>query len=206
MNYKIDVNIADDHTMLSQALAQAINASGLAHVSHCYATLAECRSGLSKWMPDILLLDISMPDGNGMDFCKQIMEQYPSLRVIALTCHDEYSIIQRMVEMGVHGYVLKSAPIQDMLDAITTVYRGAQYQSSEVTSILEHNESHQVFLTPVERDVLKGVCNGLTNPQIAEQIHLSVDTVNWYRKRLLAKFNVNNSVSLALLAVREQIL
>lgn len=206
MNYKIDVNIADDHTMLTQGLAQAINASGVAHVSNFYATLGECKSGLSKWVPDVLLLDISMPDGNGMDFCKQIMSQYPSVRIIAITCHDEFSIIKRMIDMGVHGYVLKSAPIQEVIHAITAVYHGMQYLSSDVTSILEHDESRQVFLTPVERDVLKGICNGLTNPQIAEQIHLSVDTVNWYRKRLLAKFNVNNSVSLAILAVREHIL
>lgn len=206
MTYKIDVNIVDDHTLLVEGLSESINRSEVAHVSHCYYSLEECRRKLAQWIPDVLLLDLSMPDGNGLDFCKQIREQYPSLRIIVLTCHDEYSVIQRMMEIGVQGYVLKSAPMQEMLEAITAVYNGQNYLSSEVVSILERGKAQQVFLTPTEREVLKGICQGQTNPQIAEQIHLSVDTVNWYRKRLLAKFHVNNSVSLALLAVKEQII
>ncbi len=202
--YKIDVNIVDDHTMLVEGLSKAINRSDLAHVSHCYSTLEECRLRLTQWMPDVLLLDISMPDGSGMDFCRQVMEQYPSLRVVMITCHDEFSIIQRMMDIGVHGYVLKSAPVQEVLDAIVAVYHGEQYQSSEVASIIERGKNQQIFLTPTERVVLQGICDGLTNPQIANTIHLSIETVNWYRKRLLAKFNVNNSVTLALIAVREQ--
>jgi len=204
--YRIDVNIVDDHTMLVEGLSEAINRSDVARISHSYATLEECRSKLAQWTPDVLLLDISMPDGSGIDFCKQIMDQYPSMRIIAITCHDEFSIIQRMMEVGVQGYVLKSAPIQEVLEAITTVYHGENYMCREVAAIIERGKEQQVFLTASEREVLKGICEGLTNPQIAQQIHLSVDTVNWYRKRLLTKFNVNNSVSLALLAEREQII
>lgn len=206
MNYKIDVNIADDHAMLVEGLAKTINHCDTVHVSHYYSTLEECRNGLAKWIPDVLLLDISMPDGSGIDFCRQIKEQYPALRIIAITCHDEFSIIQRMLEVGVQGYVLKSASIQEVLEAITTVFHGEQYLCSEVADILERGKAKQIFLTTTERKVLQGICDGLTNPQIAQQIHLSVDTVNWHRKRLLAKFNVKNSVSLALLVEREKIL
>lgn len=206
MTYKIDVNIVDDHTMFVEGLAEVINRSNLAHVSHCYSTLEECRQRLSQWVPDVLLLDISMPDGSGIDFCKQVMEQYPSLRIVTITCHDEFSVIQRMMDIGVHGYVLKSAPVQEVIDSIIAVYHGRQYQCTEVVSILERDKAKQIFLTPTEQVVLQGICNGLTNPQIADQIHLSTDTVNWYRKRLLAKFKVNNSVSLALIAVREQLI
>lgn len=206
MTYKIDISIVDDHTMLVEGLSEAINRSNIAHVSHCFSTLEECRQRLAQWVPDILLLDISMPDGCGIDFCKQIRKQYPALRIIAITCHDEFSVIQRMIEIGVQGYILKTAPVQEVLEAITTVYRGEQYLCSEVTSILERGGEKHIFLTPTEHDVLDGICKGLTNPQIAEQIHLSIDTVNWYRKRLLTKFNVNNSVSLALIAVRDQLI
>lgn len=205
MTYKIDVNIVDDHTMLVEGLTDAINHSTVAHVSHSYATLEECGRNLAQWHPDVLLLDISMPDGSGMDFCKQVLSGNASIKVIAITCHDEFSVIQRMLEMGVHGYVLKNASVQEVVDAITTVYHGKRFLSKEVEAIIEKGSSKQVFLTKVEKDVLRLIANGMTNPEIAEQIHLSIDTINWYRKRLLAKFNVKNSVSLALLAVREHL-
>lgn len=205
MTYKIDVNIADDHTMLVEGLVQAINSSQVAHVSHSYNTLEACRQNLEHWVPDVMLLDISMPDGSGIEFCKYLMSAYPALRIIAITCHDEYSIIQRMIELGVHGYVLKSAPVQQLLEAISTVYHGQRYISPEVAGIIERGKAQQIYLTPIEHKVLTLICQGLTNPEIADVVHLSVDSVNWYRKRLLSKFNVKNSVSLVALALREQL-
>lgn len=204
MTYKIDVNIVDDHTLLVQSLAEAINRSEVAHVSHTYPTLALCRQKMPEWHPDVLLLDISMPDGNGIEFCSHVLATYPTTRVIAITCHDEYSVIQQMLDLGVHGYVLKSVPVTQLIEAITTVFHGKRFVCPEAESILQKGASHQVQLTPVEREVLRLICNGMTNPEIATQIHLSPETINWYRKRLLSKFNVKNSVTLALIATREQ--
>lgn len=206
MTYKIDVNIVDDHTMLVEGLTEAINRSDSAHVSHSYATLEECRRKMGQQTPDVLLLDITMPDGSGIDFCQQMLTDYPSVKVVAITCHDEFSVIQRMLEIGVHGYVLKSAPVQEVLEAITTVFHGGKFTSSEVDAILEKGTAQQVFLTNVEQEVLRLICEGMTNPQIAEEIHLSADTINWYRKRLLSKFKVKNSVSLAILATKEKLI
>lgn len=206
MTYKIDVNIVDDHTMLVEGLTEAINRSDVAHVSHSYSSLEECRRKFSQQIPDVLLLDITMPDGSGIEFCAQILNDYPSIKVVAITCHDEFSVIQRMLEVGVHGYVLKSAPLQEVLEAITTVFHGGKFTSSEVDAIIEKGTAQQVFLTHVEKEVLCLICDGLTNPQIAEEIHLSADTINWYRKRLLSKFKVKNSVSLAILATKEKLI
>ncbi len=206
MKYKIDVIIVDDHAMLVEALANAINQSDTAHVSHCCNSLDACRRQLAEWHPDVLLLDISLPDGNSIDFCEEVMTSYPSTKVISLTSHDEFTIIQRMMEKGVHGYVLKSAPVQELLEAISAVYHGERYICEEVKAIIEKGKAQQIFLTPVERQVLKLICEGLTNPQIASQMNLSTDTINWYRKRLLAKFNAKNSVSLAIIATKEQLI
>lgn len=206
MTYKIDVNIVDDHTMLVQALTESINKSDVAHVSHSYSTLESFRGKMEEWCPDVLLLDISMPDGNGVEFCEELLSVNPNLRVIAITCHDEYSIINRMMDAGVQGYVLKSAPIEELLNAISAVYRGERFLSSEVKGIIERGSAQAVYLTQVEKDVLRYICDGLTNPEIAEQIHISLQTVNWYRKRLLSKFHVKNSVSLATLALREHLI
>ena len=114
-NYLIDVYIADDHQMVCEGLSELINNSGKAHVSRTFNTLEACRLALEERRPDVLLLDLSMPDGDGVAFCQQIVTDYPNVRVVAVTIHDEYSIIQRMMECGAHGYVLKSSPTNELI-------------------------------------------------------------------------------------------
>ena len=204
--YKIDVNIVDDHTMLTEGLSQAINKSENAHVSHTFKTLESCRQALKTRRPDVLLLDISMPDGDGIKFCQQVVAEYPQVRVLAMTCHDEYSLIQRMLNSGAHGYILKSSPVTELLNAISLVYQGENYISEEVDRIIQQGAAQQVPLTGTELDILRLICAGHTNPEIAEQLYLSTETVNWHRKRLLAKFRVKNTVGLVSLAIQEKLL
>ena len=206
MKYRIDVQIVDDHTMFSESLSEAINRSDVAHVSNTFATLEACRKELEKTRPDVLLLDISMPDGSGVDFCRQVMADYPKMRLIAVTVHDEYSVIQRMMHSGIHGYLLKSSPVAELIKAIQCVWRNGHYVSTEVEAVLNKAQEKNVSLTAVERNVLRLICDGLTNPEIAPQLSMSVETVNWYRKRLLAKLCVKNTAALVTLAMREKLL
>ena len=204
--YKIDVYIVDDHTMLNEGLTDAINRSETVHVSHCFTTLADCRTALAERTPDVLLLDISMPDGDGTAFCQWITSEYPKVRIVAVTIHDEYCVIQRMLEAGVHGYVLKSAPIEELLTAIGQVWKGERYLSPAVEEIISQSSSKAIVLTKPEQNILRLVCQGYSNPEIADRLHLSAETVKWYRKRLLAKFGVNNTVNLVTLAVKGSLL
>ena len=204
--YRIDVNIVDDHTMLNEGLTDAINRSETVHVSHCFTTLADCRTALTERTPDVLLLDISMPDGDGTDFCQWVASEYPKVRIVAVTIHDEYCVIQRMLEAGVHGYVLKSAPIEELLTAIAQVWKGERYLSPAVEEIISQSSSKAIVLTKPEQNILRLVCQGYSNPEIADRLHLSTETVKWYRKRLLAKFGVNNTVNLVTLAVKGSLL
>lgn len=204
--YKIDVYIVDDHTMLNEGLTDAINRSETVHVSHCFTTLADCRTALAERTPDVLLLDISMPDGDGTAFCQWVTSEYPKVRIVAVTIHDEYCVIQRMLEAGVHGYVLKSAPIEELLTAIGQVWKGVRYLSPAVEDIIRQSGSKAIVLTKPEQNILRLVCQGHSNPEIADRLHLSAETVKWYRKRLLAKFGVNNTVNLVTLAVKGSLL
>ena len=204
--YKIDVYIVDDHTMLNEGLTDAINRSETVHVSHCFTTLADCRTALAERTPDVLLLDISMPDGDGTAFCQWVTSEYPKVRIVAVTIHDEYCVIQRMLEAGVHGYVLKSAPIEELLTAIGQVWKGERYLSPAVEEIISQFCSKAIVLTKPEQNILRLVCQGYSNPEIADRLHLSAETVKWYRKRLLAKFGVNNTVNLVTLAVKGSLL
>lgn len=204
--YRIDINIVDDHSLLTESLADAINRSNVAHVSRTFSTLETCRQTLEERCPDVLLLDISMPDGNGIAFCRQMLGLHPKLKIICITIHDEYSVIHRMMDTGVHGYLLKSSPISELIEAIQTVWKGGRYVSQEVEAIISKSEPVTVFLSNVERNILRLICEGYTNPEIASQLSLRTETVNWYRKRLLAKYGVKNTVNLVTLVLKKQIL
>lgn len=203
--YLIDVYIADDHQMVCEGLSEIINQSGKAHVSRTFNTLEACRQTLAERRPDVLLIDLSMPDGNGVAFSQQVVRDYPDVRIVAVTIHDEYSVVQRMMACGAHGYVLKSSSADELLEAIVTVWQKRQYISPLVERILQQGRESSVILTAVEQNILQLLCNGLTNPQIATQMNLSTETVNWYRKRLLAKFGVKNTVMLVKHAIEEQL-
>lgn len=203
--YLIDVYIADDHQMVCEGLSEIINQSGKAHVSRTFNTLEACRQTLAERHPDVLLIDLSMPDGDGVAFSQQVVRDYPDVRIVAVTIHDEYSVVQRMMACGAHGYVLKSSSADELLEAIVTVWQKRQYISPLVERILQQGRESSVILTAVEQNILQLLCNGLTNPQIATQMNLSTETVNWYRKRLLAKFGVKNTVMLVKHAIEEQL-
>lgn len=205
MKYRIDVNILDDHTMVCEGLADAINRSDVAHVSRTFNTIESCRQAFRERRPDVLLLDISIPDGDGAAFCQEVIQSCPKVKVVAVTIHDEYSVIRRITDLGIHGYVLKSSTVDTLLEAIVSVWQGRRYISAEAETILREGAAQAVSLTAVEQSILRLVCDGMTNPQIAAQLNLSTETVNWYRKRLLAKFGVNNTVSLVRQALKEQL-
>lgn len=205
MKYRIDVNILDDHTMVCEGLADAINRSDVAHVSRTFNTIESCRQAFRERRPDVLLLDISIPDGDGAAFCQEVIQSCPKVKVVAVTIHDEYSVIRRITDLGIHGYVLKSSTVDTLLEAIVSVWQGRRYISAEAETILRQGAAQAVSLTAVEQSILRLVCDGMTNPRIAAQLNLSTETVNWYRKRLLAKFGVNNTVSLVRQALKEQL-
>ena len=203
MKYKIDVYIVDDHTLLNDGLTDVINRSDTMHVSRCFTTLGACRTALAERTPDVLLLDISMPDGDGTDFCQWVVGQYPKVRIVAVTIHDEYCVIQRMLESGVHGYVLKRAPLQELMTAIEQVWRGKRYISQTVQTIIDNSDHQAIVLTKPEQNILRLVCEGRSNSEIAQQLNLSSETIRWYRKRLLAKFGVRSTVCLVTMALEK---
>ena len=183
--YRIDVFIADDHTMLNEGLTEAINRSETVYVSRTFTTLAKCKAALLEHHPDVLLLDISMPDGDGTVFCKWVQEKYPKIKILALTIHDEYAVIQRLLDSGVNGYILKSSPIDELLCAIVAVYQGKQYISAEVEEIIRQGSASAVILTPVERNVLQLTCEGQAIGKIRGQENRPVSQSRTQRGNLI---------------------
>jgi len=204
--YRIDINIADEHAMVAESLALALNQRDTMHVSRTYSTLDAFRQAMNAKRPDVLLFDMSEPNSLCIDLCRDIMKAYPKIKLIATTTHHQYSVIRRTLDTGIQGYVLKSSPVEELVKAILCVWQGGSYISPEVETIISESEKHVVSLTDVERNILRHICEGHTNPEIAALLHFSTETVNWYRKRLLAKFQVRNTVNLVNYVIRERIL
>ncbi len=204
--YRIDINIVDEHAMVAESLALALNQKDTMHVSRTFRTLDAFGQAISEKRPDVLLFDISVPDSHCIDLCKTIMKTYPKIKIIAATTHHQYSVIRRALDTGIHGYVLKNSTVEELVRAILYVWQGENYISPEVEAIISESENQMVSLTDVERNILQLICDGYTNPEIAALLHLSTETVNWYRKRLLAKFHAKNTVRLVNHVIRERIL
>ncbi len=192
----ISVHIADDHTMMVELLIPVINASGIAAVTASSGRLSECRKSLAQTHPDVLLLDVNMPDGDGIDFCGEIHKIYPKMKIIALTGHDEYSSVLRMMKNGASGYVVKSEAVSEILEAILSVMQGETYISQQIENVVRKTIKRSISLTPREKQVLQLVAKGLTNAQIAEQLRVELSTVHSYRKKLNLKFDASNVVEL----------
>jgi DNA-binding NarL/FixJ family response regulator len=193
----IKVSIADDHTMVVDSLSSKINESGIAQVIDKYYNLDSCRKGLAKSLPDVLLLDIEFPDGSGVDFCAEMMETYPQLKIIMLTGFSEFNIAKHALHNGALGYILKSAALEEMLTGIETVNDGRQFLCKDIANLLKDKAGTAViFLTNIEKTVLNYIAKGHTIKDIASLMYKSESAVKNYRKNLFIKLNVDNMAAL----------
>ncbi len=202
----VTVHIADDHAMVVELLIPVINHSGFAHVTGYSLKLSECRKTLASNLPDILLLDINMIDGNGIVFCAEMHKLYPELKIIILTGHNEYSTVMLMLKNGASGYIVKSEAVGEVLEAINAVKNGEIYVSRKMEQVIRKTTQQAVSLTPREKQVLQMVAIGMSSLQIAGQLRVELSTVRSFRKKLNLKLNASNPVELVTKARKEGLL
>ncbi|MFT4071417.1 MAG: response regulator transcription factor [Dysgonamonadaceae bacterium] len=192
----INAHITDDQVMMVELLIPVINASGFVRISGYSYKLSECRKRLVSECPEVLLLDINMTDGSGIVFCEEIHRQYPKMKIIALTEHSEYSCVKNMFKNGASGYVVKSEAVREILEAILAVTEGKEYVSPEIERMISKTTKEAITLTSREMQVLQLVGQGMSYPQIAEQMILSPATVNSYQKKLHLKLDAKTRFEL----------
>ena len=159
---------------------------------------------LEKQQPDVILMDINLPDKSGIDLCKEVLDKYPAVYIIGLTTFNQQSFIQKMMENGASGYMLKNATQQELMEGIETVMKGGVYLSHGVAQSLRSNSNEVPVLTRREKEVLELIAEGMTNNEIAQKLFVSSTTVDTHRKNLLAKFEAKNVASLVKLAMQMQ--
>ena len=198
------VFIVDDHYMVIEGIRSLLqNEKSIEWMGHA-TNGASCLSFLQNQLPDIILMDISMPDKSGIDLCKEVKEKYPSVFVIGLSTFNQQSFIQKMMDNGASGYVLKNATQEELMEAIEIVAKGKTYLSDEVSKVLRKQDDTHIVLTRREKEVLELIAGGMTNNEIGEKLFISSSTVDTHRKNLLAKFEAKNTASLIHIASQMQ--
>ena len=153
---------------------------------------------------DLILMDINLPEMNGMELCKVVKQQYPAIHIVGLSTSGEVSIIQKMIDNGAAGYLLKDASKAEIIDALHKVVKGKEYVNFSVSQILKtyKTDTHQLpVLTRREKEILELISEGLTNQEIAQQLFVTVTTVDSHRKNMLTKFKVKNTAALVKIAI-----
>jgi DNA-binding NarL/FixJ family response regulator len=193
----IEIHIVDDHQMVVECLSRMINTSNRMKVTGKYFDLKSCREGLTRKMPDILLLDVELPDGNGVDFCAEVKMIYPALKIIILTSYKEFNTVKHALYNGALGYVLKNAAPEEFFTGIETVNRGEQFLCEKVDLLLEDKkDTKAIWLTNREKEILKYTAEGYTAKETADLIFRDPETVKTCRKNLFIKLNAKNVAEL----------
>ena len=206
---KIRVLIADDHKLFCQTLTSLLNNhEGIEVVGQAHSGQAAVeRSG--ELLPDIVLMDISFSDFDGTTATQRILENFPDIRIIALTMHLGREFFQKMMKAGASGYVVKDCGIEELLNAIQTVYDGKSYLCSEMAGVLiesyvsEDNNKPGGNLTEREREVLQCIADGMSTKQVADFLEVSAKTVETHRRQIMRKLGIFNIAQLTKFAVRE---
>jgi DNA-binding NarL/FixJ family response regulator len=202
----IKVAIVDDHGLMVEGLRRMINDSGRALITASYEKLQQCRDGLDQSRPDVLLLDIDLPDGYGDDFCKEILVKYPDLKIMIITGFDELNIARRALKNGALGYALKNSDSDEILLGIETVAEGKQFLCEKIDIKMRKSRfDEQIFISNREREMLKYLVKGLTSNEIGENMHVCNDTVKGYRKNLMLKLGAKNVADLIFKALEQKL-
>jgi len=201
--------IADDHIVVREGLASLLeDAPDLTVIGQASNGL-EAISLVESLVPDVILLDISMPDMNGLVAAQAIHQKWPLVKILILTMHEEKAFFFEALRAGAAGYVLKGARSDRLITAIRSVHLGGVYLAPEVAGNLVEEfisqtpqEMEEVILTPREQEILALIARGLTNAEIAEQLTLSINTVKTHRLHIYQKLELTNQVELITYALQ----
>jgi two-component system, NarL family, response regulator DevR len=202
------IYILDDHEVVRRGLAEILQGEEDFEVVGQAGTTKEALAHVVEAAPDVAVLDVRLPDGDGVEVCREIRAELPETRCLILTAFADDEALFAAIMAGAAGFLLKTAPADEMLEAIRTVGRGGSLLDPSVVErvferVRERSEKKDdplAGLTPQERRIFDLIAGGLTNREIAEQMFLAEKTVKNYVSNLLAKLGMSRRVQAALLA------
>ncbi len=204
--HEIKLLVVDDHPMVQEGMRVMLQQISFARLIATASNAFEAIEAL-KQSPDIevAIVDINLPDISGIALTEKIRREFPHIKVLAMSTFNERSYISQMIQNGASGYLVKSASKEEIEEAILCAHEGKMYLSAELQASANNSlgKPEKIpLLTSREKEVLQLIAEGHTNPQIAQQLFISLHTVDSHRKNLLTKFDVNNTAGLIKLAAK----
>lgn len=207
----IRIMLADDHRMFREALGSQLRAEPDMEIVAEASTGAETLARVGKVLPDVLVLDIGLPDVNGIEIARRILESHPKIRIVALSGYADRLYVQEMLKSGASGYVVKSGGTEELLSAIRAVFSGHTFLSPEVTDLMVtgiHTRGKSApppvtILSPREQEVLRLLAAGKRSSEIAADLGISSATVDVHRRNVRDKLGLDTVAELTRYAIRE---
>lgn len=204
----IKILLADDHTIVRQGLKLILSAHSDLQVVGEAGNGREAVELSQKLKPDIVVMDVAMPEVNGIEATKRMVEANPRIRVLVLSMHKEPVYVREILRAGARGYILKDAIDTELLSAVRSVARGDGYVSPAVSGALLSDYRQNVtnpidLLSSRERQVLQLIAEGKTNKEIATQLNLSVYTIDSHRGKIMEKLNLHSTGELVRFAMKQ---
>jgi DNA-binding NarL/FixJ family response regulator len=212
---KIKVLIADDHTLVRQGIRSLLALTADIEIVGEAADGREAIKKVRQLAPDVVLMDLAMPNMGGLEATRRIRKEFPATKVLAVTQYDDSEYVIPVIEAGARGFVTKMASPLELASAIQAVYRGDSFLSPSAAAILveecqlktdaEGEKDSYQLLTDRERETLKLIAEGHTAREIAEVLVVSPKTVEWYKTNLMRKLNLHNTADLIKYAIRKRV-
>jgi DNA-binding NarL/FixJ family response regulator len=204
----ITVFIIDDHQMIIEGIHSLLMSEKDIEWMGSAKLPDELLNILKTKQPDVLLMDINLPQKSGLDLCREVKESYPGIQIIGLSTSFQASVIRKMKENGASGYLLKDASKKEIVTALHAVHQGREYVSFSVAEVLKQKTPTDKLpvLTKREKEVLELIADGMTNQEIADKLFLNCTTVDSHRKNMLTKFNAKNTAALVKIAVSNHLI
>lgn len=211
---KIRTLIADDHEIVRQGLRTLLENENCEVIAE-FSSGREAVEGAKKLKPDVAVLDISMPDLNGVEAAQQIAKELPNTKVVILTMHDSEELARKVLEAGARGFVLKSDAVRDLANAVKTVVSGKPFFSGKISEMLlrgylegsrKTNTENIPTLTPREREVVQLLAEGKSSKEVASILGTSPATVDTQRAKIMQKLDLHSVTDLVRYAIRNHII
>lgn len=210
----VKILIADDHKMVREGLRTLLEKQAGIKVAGEASTGSQAVKLALELSPDVVIMDVTMPDLNGIEATKKIVAKNPKIKVIALSMHSDRRFMVEMLKNGAAGYILKDSAFEELSLAVRTVMKNQTYLSPQITDqvlkeyIIQLNKketSAYSLLTAREREVLQMLAEGYTTKQISDSMHISIKTVETHRKQMMDKLDIHSVAGLTKYAIREGI-
>ncbi|WP_096186127.1 response regulator [Evansella halocellulosilytica] len=204
--------LIDDHAVLRDGLKNVLQAEATIKVVGESNAHDRILDNLKSSNPDVVILDINMPEKNGLDLLAEIKEMDPSMKVLILTMFSQENYFYRAIELGAEGYVLKDSPTSQVIEAVFVIHKGESYIHSIMTKKLidyhqnKHTASTKAELTDREKEVLQILVEGLSNKEIAKRLYISETTVKIHVSKIFRKLNVKSRSQAIIHAVQNKLI